>query len=288
VLRSARRTRSSLSLLRGKTAKDYFEMASLVSVVIPTCNDDLRLEWVLEGLCNQTVSNFEVIVVNDDGEKSTGNLVRGFRDRLRIQSIFYEGPKLGQRAGATRNHGVKHSCGDLLLFLDTDVIPDPDVVEAHATAFNPGFSYFGFRRHYPMHLVHPFSPPMDYEHLLAMSHGDNRLIGYSKWDSPVYYLHFFGCNYSVPTEMYCALGGHDERFVGWGGEDIDLGFRITRYGGTIYPLWGIGVGTHLDHPQRPLPTIEQRWHCDPDEPLCRNGKVLRRLVDDSESAISSA
>jgi hypothetical protein len=90
------------------------------------------------------------------------------------------------------------------------------------------------------------------------------------------FLHFFGFNYSIPARMFCELGGHDERYEGWGGEDIDLGSRIVMSGYKIYPLWGIGMGTHLDHVERPLPTQEQPWHCNRDEPLCRNGGPLIR------------
>ena len=217
-----------------------------------------------------------MIVVNDAGPDSTEQLVRSFDRRLSIEYYVFPGPKNGQRAGATRNFGVKHAQGDMLLFLDTDIVPDPDLVEAHVSCFDPKFAFFGFRRHYPIDLVRPFSPPLDYADLYANSVPDKRLFGYSRWAQPSYYLHFFGCNYSVPADMFCQLGGHDERYCGWGGEDIDLGYRICAIGGAVYPLWGMGMGTHLDHLQRPMPAGEQPWHCSPVEPVCRNGGVLKR------------
>jgi glycosyltransferase involved in cell wall biosynthesis len=247
-----------------------------VSVIIPTCNDDLRLEWSLEGLCRQDVKNFEIIVVNDDGPSTTETLVRKFQARLNITYHHFGVPKRAQRAGATRNFGARFSVGDLLLFLDTDVVPDSDLVSAHCAHFDPKVALFGYRRHFPMELVRPFTPPLDYEELYRHSIIDRRLFGYTQWSHPQMFLHFFGCNYSIPAKMFCDLGGHDERYEGWGGEDIDLGYRIVMSGYEIYPLWGIGMGTHLDHVERPLPTHEQPWHCSKDEPLCRNGGPLIR------------
>ncbi len=254
-------------------------MKPFVSVIIPTCNDDLRLEWLLEGLCCQTLKNFEVIVVNDAGPSSTETLVNSFIRRLDISYYYFSRPKLEQRAGATRNFGARYSVGELLLFLDTDMVPDPDLVETHAAHYVPNVSLLGFRRHYPMELVQPFVPPLDYEQLYCHSTPDWRFHSYARWQSPQWYLHFFGCNYSIPAWIFCELGGHDERFEGWGGEDIDIGYRITMKGYRIHPLWGMGLCTHLEHPRRPPPTLEQPWHCNPNEPLCRNSGPFRRLFD---------
>lgn len=44
-------------------------------------------------------------------------------------------------------------------------------------------------------------------------------------------------NTSGPTTIYTELGGFDPRFVGWGGEDYELGLRVLR----------AGVPFHYDH-----------------------------------------
>jgi glycosyltransferase involved in cell wall biosynthesis len=252
-----------------------------ISVIVPTCDDDLRLEWLLEGLCCQTVKDFEVIVVNDAGPICTEALVSSFKKRLNTNYYYFGKPKKEQRAGATRNYGAYYSVGDLLVFLDTDIVPDPDLIEAHAAHYMPAACYFGYRRHYPMELVRPFSAPLDYDQLYRFSRPDQRLGQYGRWKKPEFYLHFFGCNYSIPARIFCELGGHDERCEGWGGEDIDLSYRIIQSGYVIYPLWGMGMGTHLDHPKRPHPTVEQVWICNPDEPLVRNGGLFIRKIEEA-------
>jgi glycosyltransferase involved in cell wall biosynthesis len=251
-------------------------MTPSISVILPTCNDDLRLEWVLEGLCRQMVGPSEVIVVNDAGQATTEELVVSFRDRLPVQYHYFGGSKRYQRSAAARNLGVRASTGSLLLFLDGDMVPDPDLVAAYLAHHVEGIAFFAFRRHYPIELVQRFPGALDYEALRHASYADPRLRHYTAWDRPEQFRHFYSCNCSVPADVFCAIGGFDERYEGWGGEDIDLGWRLMRSGVSIYPLWGIGVGTHLDHELRPRRPQVVPWQCNPAEPLCRNSGPLRR------------
>ncbi|SRR6266566_3081921 len=254
-------------------------MKPFVSVIVPTCDDDLRLEWLLEGLCCQTIKDFEVIVVNDAGSCSTEELVNSFAERLDISYYYFGRPKLEQRTSATRNFGVRYSVGELLVFLDTDMVPDPDLVEAYSAHYLPNIALFGHRRFFPMELVRPYVPPLDYQELYCYSKPDWRFTPEVRLQMRKWHLHFFGCNYSIPARIFCELGGHDERFEGWSSEDLDIGYRIAMNGYAIYPLWGIGMATHLGHPSRPRSSIPQPWQSNPSEPLCRNGGPLTRLFD---------
>src|SRR5260370_3445299 len=222
-------------------------MEPIVSVIIPTCDDDLRLEWVLEGLCCQTVRNFEAIVVNDAGSPCTESLVDLFSRRLNISYYYFAGPKTAARSGATRNYGVRYSIGELLLFLDADMVPDPDFVEAHSAYYTGDIAFFGYRRQYPIALVLPLSSPLDYEQLHRNSLPDKRLAEYGKWGRSLWYRHFLSCNYSIPAKIFCELGGHDERFVGWGVQAIDLGFLIVTTGSSISLLQRIPIFPHFNH-----------------------------------------
>ena len=250
----------------------------MASVIVPTADDDLRLEWLLEGLCAQTVKRFEVIVVNDGASSRTKELVERFGERLDITYYYFDRPKIEQRAGATRNLGARYSIGQLLIFLDTDVVPDPDLVVAHTAHYCPRVALLGYRRCYPLELVRPFEPPLDYDALYRHSTPDWRLDAYGSWRPADLHLHFFGCNYSIPADLFSELGGHDERFEGWGGEDTDIGYRIVESGHEIVPLWGMGLVTHLDHPPRAMPNHDQVWHASPAEPLRRNGGKFVRLL----------
>lgn len=72
----------------------------------------------------------------------------------------------------------------------------------------------------------------------VLAGADPASVGRDEWDRNT----FSGC-YAVPRSLWNAVGGFDERFIGWGGEDLAfmkacaaLG-GVDRVQGTIYHLW---------------------------------------------------
>lgn len=91
----------------------------LVSVVIPTWNDDLRLERCLRALQKQTYpeDRYEVIVVNDSSEEiSFAAQGSAF--------VFMKNNKKGPYSA--RNLGVRSTRGKILFFTDSDCVPTED------------------------------------------------------------------------------------------------------------------------------------------------------------------
>ncbi|TDO16641.1 MULTISPECIES: glycosyltransferase family 2 protein [Halomonas] len=91
----------------------------LVSVIIPTFNDDERLQLCLNALARQNIEDksYEVIVVNNSKNSLSVNLPA---------SNFYvfEEPRPGSYAA--RNLGIFHAKSDILAFTDSDCIPECD------------------------------------------------------------------------------------------------------------------------------------------------------------------
>ncbi|MEX0660708.1 MAG: glycosyltransferase [Candidatus Woykebacteria bacterium] len=89
-----------------------------VSVIIPTYKDWDRLKLCIDALISQTYpqNNFEIIIINNDPEKSNPpyNLPEN------IQLISEDKPG----SYAARNRGIKHAKGDILAFTDSDCIPE--------------------------------------------------------------------------------------------------------------------------------------------------------------------
>lgn len=97
----------------------------MISIVIPTFNRPLELERCLYSLSNQSYSGeWEVIVVDDGGDRSLDNLVDLYINRnIRFLRQANTGP-----AGA-RNFGVGHAKGEYIVFLDDDCEPEFDWLE---------------------------------------------------------------------------------------------------------------------------------------------------------------
>ena len=97
----------------------------LVSVIIPAYQVAPYIAEALDSVFAQTLTDFEVIVVND-GSPDTDELERElapYRDRIRYVRQENRG------AGAARNRGVQDAHGEFLAFLDGDDLWLPDYLE---------------------------------------------------------------------------------------------------------------------------------------------------------------
>jgi GT2 family glycosyltransferase len=65
---------------------------------------------------------------------------------------------------------------------------------------------------------------------------------------PAPWIVFWTCNVSAGTELVRSVGGFDEAFRGWGGEDLDLGYRLFNAGAKIV-LNRRASSIHLPHPK---------------------------------------
>ena len=100
-----------------------------LSIVIPTYNRAKRLRACLEALARQTqpANEFEVIVVNDGGTDDTEKIVSSLNVPYALQ-IFHQ---KNQGQNVARNYGVEFAQGRYCLFLDDDIIAQPELVAEH-------------------------------------------------------------------------------------------------------------------------------------------------------------
>ena len=109
--------------------------SSLVSVVIPTFNREPRmLGAALESVLAQDVPALEVIVVDDGSATSAAQVVERYGERVRCHE------KQNGGIASARNAGVALCRGDLLAFLDSDDLWEPDKLprQIEALRSDPG------------------------------------------------------------------------------------------------------------------------------------------------------
>ncbi len=104
-----------------------------VSVVIPAYDAAEELPLTLAALGAQTypAGLLDVVVVDDGNEPALEVPTRVGEIRVRALRVD-PAEKLGFGAGQARALGAEAARGELLLFLDADIVADPDHVEAHA------------------------------------------------------------------------------------------------------------------------------------------------------------
>lgn len=191
------------------------------SVVINTYDRPETLSRCLGALARQKGIDAVEIVVVDDGSPADFKAVeRLWKTRLNLR---YLKPPHSGRAGA-RNRGAKAATGERLLFLGDDVMVRPGWLEAHAAGEGrPDLAILG---PYPLDARPPYPPAFarwaDSTDMSGIADPEN--AGFE---------HFVTGNVSMDREKFLELGGFDERFVEYGWEDIDLGYRFVQEGGRI-------------------------------------------------------
>lgn len=96
----------------------------IVSVVIATRNDAQRVGFAIVSVLNQTFSDFELIVVNDNSTDGTARVLERFREADSRISVITNTAQLG-RAGA-RNVGIMVARGEFIAVLDSDDMMFPE------------------------------------------------------------------------------------------------------------------------------------------------------------------
>lgn len=89
-----------------------YNRKSMLSVVIPTKNEEMYLPNLLASLKKQSEQDFEVIVADANSTDKTKKIAESFGARVVDGGL----PAVG------RNRGAEASKGDLILFLDADVV----------------------------------------------------------------------------------------------------------------------------------------------------------------------
>ncbi|EON78015.1 Glycosyltransferase [Lunatimonas lonarensis] len=86
------------------------------SVIIPVYNRPEEIEALLNSLCAQSCTDFEVIVIDDGSSVPCKHVVSAFKERIHLTYVYQQ--NTGQ--GFARNTGMQQAAGDFFLFFDSD------------------------------------------------------------------------------------------------------------------------------------------------------------------------
>lgn len=188
------------------------------SIIIPVYNRPDELDELLESLLSQTVTCFEVIVVEDGSKVKSDKVCDKYADRLEIHYYYKDNSGPGQ----SRNYGAERASGEYLIILDSDVVlpegylaaVDKELQTSACDAFGgPDASHPSFT---------PTQKAISYSMTSFFTTGGIR-GGKKKLDK--FYPRSF--NMGVRSSVYKKLGGFSKmRF----GEDIDFSTRIFKAG----------------------------------------------------------
>lgn len=236
----------------GPVYRSHVQLAPKVTVVIPVYNSGFYLLNTLRHLEQQNMDpdNYEVIIVDDGSSdrvsQTLTDLVRDYR--MPITVLYYprlRPRKMGDsqfRAGLARNYGVKFARGEILVFLDSDILTPPNflqkTLQLHETK-----SVVQWRREYLRKSVpctsigyaevdpekHSYIPENGYWHRFyaeAEEKGWSHLA--DSWK--------YSCTYafSLRKDLFKKAGWFRKTFCFYGLEDTDLGWRLAKAGESFH------------------------------------------------------
>ena len=129
-----------------------------ISIIVPVFNSEELLGNCLDSLKNQTLSDIEIICVDDGSSDGSLRILRDYESedgRFRIFTQENSG------AGAARNCGIDESRGEFILFVDSDDYMESDACEKlyeQAHRLDCDLILFDSIRHFPnnrdLYLIH--------------------------------------------------------------------------------------------------------------------------------------
>ena len=213
------------------------------SIVIPSYNNKTQLINTLKNLALQNYprDEYEVILVDDGSTDRTKKAVKHFMDQypsLNLKAIYL--PRVMERktgdgrfrAGIARNLGGKYSEGEILAFLDSDILVPSDYLEQlkkeHQKADVVLLKRYHLKTGSPIKNL-----PFDHKQLKKWYYIQDKNYwgtfyekGFDFVQTPWKYICTYGL--SLFKKDFQSVGAFGKNFIFYGFEDTDLGYRLFK------------------------------------------------------------
>ncbi len=203
-----------MSMPERSGAHERAQVGARVSVVIPVYNAERLLPECLAALAATSGADYEVVVVDDSSTDRSREIAAAAGCR-----VVPSGGRLGP-AGA-RNRGVEAATGDILFFVDSDVMVRPDTLRRLAEAFTDDPTLDG--------AIAVQAPAMRYRNPCSRYKNLWMYYTYARRageDVPLFYT----TAAAIRRRTFVDSGGFDLNYTNPNVEDTDFGQKLARLG----------------------------------------------------------
>jgi glycosyltransferase involved in cell wall biosynthesis len=184
-----------------------------ISVIIPTYNGGTTLRQCLEAVFRSDYPDYEVIVVDDCSTDATSEILAQFPCRAICHDV-------NRGAAAAKNTGAAAAEGDIIFFIDSDIVIRPDALSLIAE---------DLRDSSVDAVVGLLDKEMPYPEF--GSQFKNLWMHYTYTRLPEFVGVFYTSAAAARKAVFDSLGGFDTHYTGASiTEDIELGMRLLSEG----------------------------------------------------------
>lgn len=218
------------------------------SFIIPAYQSKVMLKNSLEAinfLEGYPKEKFEVIVVDDGSMDGTKDFIKGVNRNYELKYVYLERCEDSCRSRA-RNLGMKNAEGEILIFIDADIIIRKDYLKEVERYYctNNEFVLVGPRIMIPHDITYEtvqsgqvfeeFTFDCSRDELHEFRYGVFNELSYNA--SAIMYPFLYGqsCNLAVPKKWLEKVNGFDEDLKAWGLEDIEAVYKLWKEGLKFY------------------------------------------------------
>ena len=248
-------------------------MSPYFSIVIPLYNKEKHIENTIKSVLEQTVENFEIIVINDGSTDNSFNKVKAINDS-RIKLYYTENKGVSH----ARNFGIKKAPATLIAFLDADDIWYNHHLEDLKKLFevypNCGLyckAYVKQQNNFIMKSVYKNIPKQVNWMGVIDDYFESSLINCVAWTSAV----------AIPKQTLEDINNFDESITLGAGEDIDLWLRIAlKHPVAFYNKISAIHKLHANNRISNSNTNDREFiNLDTYELIAQNNKSLKKYLD---------
>lgn len=199
---------------------------SIFSVIIPVHNREKTIEETLDSVSSMNYKKYEIIIVDGGSTDRTVSKIRKFMRKNKNIRLYVE---RGSSKGGARNLGAKKARGEILIFVDSDVIIPKNTITLILNSFE--------KERDSIAVVGIFSSDCKPQNFVSKY--KNLHMHYTLVELPKYIDTLVGALFAIKKDVFMKTGGFNEKlpYV----EDIEFGQRLSKMGYKIHLDKKLGV-----------------------------------------------
>ena len=191
-----------------------------VDIIIPCYNVEHSIEKCVKSILRQSVieNRVSLFLINDGSTDRTEKIINKYNEFNNI-NILHQLSNKG--LSAARNLGIQSGSGQIIIFLDGDMVVSEGWLEGHLSEIDqPGVVGV-------LGIIKPFNE--ENSRLNRYLYHKKRGAGKFGQKTEIPFQNFLFGNTSIWRSTIMKSGLFDERIIKYGGEDTDLALRIFEY-----------------------------------------------------------